>query len=87
MSSFGDILLSAVFRMLDECAPGYVPREALHHWHIVWNGRSHRSLPLGSRKSKTPSVKAGKVRSMVRVLGIPVNCVNGHFPGLISDET
>jgi hypothetical protein len=70
MTSFGQIKLATVWKMLKKCAPGHARIELGHHWRIDFGDRSYPAFPLGKRRSKTPEVQLGHVRKMVRHLGI-----------------
>lgn len=63
---------SAVFRMLDECAPGHTKRRATHCWLVGYRGKTYRSLP------DYRNIELGFVRKMVRFLGIDRECAAGH---------
>lgn len=72
MSSSGEIRHKAVWAMLEECAPGYskltAPRR--HYWTIQYNGKTYPGFPLGTRKSKHPTVQVGHIKKMARHFGI-----------------
>lgn len=67
------IRLSAVWAMLEVCAPGYTKRATKHHWRIAFAGRTYPTFPLGphgSRKAKSTEVEVGHVRKLCRYLEI-----------------
>lgn len=81
MTSYGEIKLSKIWKMLGKCAPGYRRFELGHHWKIDFGDRTYTRLPLGKRRSKTPSVQLGHVRKMARHLGIQ-DCAKKELPQL-----
>ena len=82
MSSFGQVKLSKVWRMLDKCADGYVPKEQKHLWCVMYKGKTFPSLQLGKRSSNTPEVELGNVQKMVNHLGIDQECARKYLPQL-----
>lgn len=64
MGSFGLIELTAIWAMLEVCAPGYNKKLRVHNWLVTWNGRSFPNLP------KHSEIQIGHVRQLARSLGI-----------------
>jgi hypothetical protein len=83
MSSFGQVALKDIWKMLDDCAPGHT-RKAREHNHLIqFAGRAFPSLPLGKHgKRENPRIEVGHVKQMVRQLEIDQDCVKGHLPQL-----
>ncbi len=73
--------LSAVIKMLDECAPGYTIRLANHSRVIQFGGKVYRTFP------KHDPVENGHIRKLVRFLGINPSCASKHLPGVIKDDS
>ncbi len=82
MSSFGQVKLSKVWKMLDACADGYKAKEQPHTWRVTYRGRTFPSLQLGKRASNKPEVELGCVQKMIRHLGIDLDCAWRHLPQL-----
>jgi hypothetical protein len=82
MSSFGQVKLSKVWKMLDRCAPGHTVVEQGHLWRVMYRDKTFPALQLGKRSSKTPEVELGIVRKMVNHLGIDQNCAWKNLPQL-----
>lgn len=82
MSSFGQVKLAKVWKMLDRCADGYTAVQQGHNWRVMWRGQTFPNLQLGKRKSKTPEVEMGGVEKMVKHLGIDRDCAWHHLPQL-----
>lgn len=82
MSSFGQVKLSKVWKMLDRCAAGYTVAEQGHNWRVMYRGQTFPNLQLGKRKSKTPEVELGVVQKMLNHLGIDQECAWGELPQL-----
>jgi hypothetical protein len=69
--------------MLEACAKGFTRKERTHNWVVMWKGRTFPTLPLGPHGSRVnPDIQIGKVKQMVRHLGIDQDCANGHLPQL-----
>jgi len=66
------IQLERVWRMLDECLPGYERRATDHHHRITApDGRIYPSLPLGAHgRRQNAEIQVGHVRSMARFFEI-----------------
>jgi len=64
--------LSAVMRMLGECAPGSTVRLATHSRVVTFNKKAYPSLP------KFDNIELGHIRKMVRHLGIDWECARKH---------
>ena len=80
MATKGLVLLSDIFEMLNECAPGFDVAEGPHHYRVKWNGRTYPTLPKGEH-GKRPgrgSVQKGKVRDLVAFFGIE-ECAKGRL--------
>lgn len=82
MSSFGQVKLSKVWKMLDSCADGYEAVEQQHSWRVMYKGRTYPKLQLGKRSSATREVELGHVKKMIRHLGIDPECASRHLPQL-----
>lgn len=83
MSSFGQIPLKEIWAMLDSCAPGYTRKLREHNYVVRFQDRSFPSLPLGPHgKRENPPIQMGKVKQMVRQLGLDPECVKRHLPQL-----
>jgi hypothetical protein len=82
MSSFGQVKLSKVWKMLDRCADGYTAVQQRHNWRVMWRGKTYPNLQLGRRKSKTPEVELGHVQKVVNHLGIDQECAWEDLPQL-----
>ena len=55
--------------MLNECAPGHVFAEKLHHYWVSHGGRTYRALPKGEHGGKG-EIERGHVKKMARFLEI-----------------
>jgi hypothetical protein len=64
MSSFGQVKLSEVWDMLNQCAAGWKKKEYTHFWCVMYNGKTYTSLP---KRSET---QIGHVKKLARHLGI-----------------
>ncbi|MFP3941185.1 MAG: hypothetical protein ACLF0P_12820 [Thermoanaerobaculia bacterium] len=82
MSSFGQVKLKKVWKMLDRCAPGYEAVEQGHLWRVMYKDKTFPALQLGKRSSKTPEVELGNVQKMVKHLGVDPWCAWRHLPQL-----
>lgn len=82
MSSFGQVKLKKVWKMLDRCAPGHEVVEQAHLWKVMYKGKTFPSLQLGKRSSKTPEVELGIVQKMVNHLEIDQQCAWRNLPQL-----
>lgn len=82
MSSTGQVKLSKVWKMLDQCAKGYTVKEQPHNWRVMYNGKTFHNLQLGKRQSKTPEVELGVVQKMLNHLGVDQECAWQHLPQL-----
>ena len=80
MGSFGLVRMKAIRTMLDECAPGHSFEEKKHPIWITWQGRTFLGLPIGERGKDDPEIQVGKVRKMIRFLGIEMDCAKRHLP-------
>ncbi len=71
MGTSGTVRLSAVWRMLSICAPGYTAEQKEHHWWVRFEGRVYTALPLGAH-GRRHDAEVGRVhvRRMARFLGI-----------------
>jgi len=73
------VRLTDVWRMLDNCLPGYEPLEKPHHWAVKYRGRIYPKLPLGPHgPRRNPETFAGHVRSLVKFFEIPSDCVSKY---------
>ena len=76
--------LRKVFRMLDECAPGYTSVETDHHWAIRFAECKPFRLPKGEHSRQaalTGGVHIGTIKSMCRRFGI-MDCARRVLPQL-----
>ncbi len=64
--------LGTVWKILDECAPGYSKKASSEYWRIRWNTLTYSRLPVGPHGSKSDrtQVFTGHVRALVRHFGI-----------------
>lgn len=65
---------SAVFRMLEECAPGSTTRKGKHRYVAKYNGKVHH-FPKGER-----TLEVGHLKKIVSQLEIDRKCAGRHFP-------
>ncbi len=79
MGSFGQASLRDVRRMLDACAEGYEMVETKHHFRVTWQGRCYPSLPKGAHKKRKAEIQVGKIRQMIRQLGIDMECAKSQL--------
>jgi hypothetical protein len=70
MASFGRAPLSEIWAMLDVCAHGHTKKEGKHYWCVRYNGKTYPTLPRGEHGKTDPEIQIGKIRQMVRQLGI-----------------
>ncbi len=71
MSSSGTIALADIWAMLDHCAPGHTRKERTHNWVVTFGEKTFPGLPVGEHGArKNPEIQVGKVKQMVRHLGI-----------------
>lgn len=79
MPSLGQVKLSAIEAMLEDCSPGarIVPKKHLN-WVLDSKGGSYKGLPRGEHGKKDPTIELGHVRSMARHLGFE-ECAKKHF--------
>lgn len=83
MSSFGEVPISDIWKMLDDCAPGYTAKARVHNYVIRYKERSFPRLPVGSHgKRENVAIEAGHVKQMVRQLDLNHECVKRHLPQL-----
>lgn len=59
--------------MLDQCAPGWTCKETDHFFRLMWKDRTYPSFP------KKKDVAVGHVKSMIRHLGIDMDCARKHL--------
>jgi hypothetical protein len=70
------VRLNDVWRMLDNCLPGYERKESDHYWTVKYGGRSFRTVPLGAHgRRQNPEIESGYIRSLVRFFSIDQDCV------------
>jgi hypothetical protein len=85
VSGSGVVSLAVVWRMLDDCAPGYARASHDHTWDIRWQNKRFPRLPLGrhgrARKTERAEVELGQVRQLVRQFRI-IECARKHIPAL-----
>lgn len=71
MSSSGRVALSAIWAMLDRCAPGHRKKKTKHHWCIMYGEQTYHDFPLGKHGARTdPEIEIGHIKKMARHLGI-----------------
>ena len=72
MATSGRVRLGDIFKMLDECAPGYTFQETEHHFRITYQNAVFPSLPNGEhgKRDGRAEIQKGVVKKMVRVLGV-----------------
>jgi hypothetical protein len=69
--------------MLDGCAPGHTRKLREHNYLISFRGEFYPSLPVGEHgKRENPSIQIGKVKQMVRLLELDLECVKRFLPQL-----
>lgn len=79
----GLVRLNQIWAMLDQCAPGATRRATAHRYHVTYNQRTFRTLPLGEHGSRrNPEIEWGYVRQLVTHLLIDWDCAKDHFPQL-----
>jgi hypothetical protein len=80
------VSLARIWKMLDECAPGHLRQLGEHRWIVKFRNKTFTSLPKGAHGSRPGQgqVPGGRVRAMVRHLGIDVACASRHFPQLMA---
>jgi len=82
MTSTGTVPLKAIWKMLDQCAPGWKKKKRDHNWAVFFGDRSYPRLPLGKHGARhNPSIQIGHVRNMVRLFGIEP-CAREQIPAL-----
>ena len=82
MVTKGTIPLKKIWKMLDNCAPGWKKKKKIHNWSVLYNGRTYPRLPLGEHGTRpTPPIEIGHVRQMVRFFEIE-DCARGKIPAL-----
>jgi len=87
VSSFGQVRLSKIWRMLRKCAPGYKKTRQQHKWRVEFDGRTFPDLPLGSHGSKDPEIQLGVVKKMIRHLRIDPECAYQYLPQVGKPKT
>lgn len=71
MVTKGTIPLKKIWKMLDNCAPGWAKKKNQHNWSVLYNGRTYPRVPLGEHGARhNPSIQIGHVRQMVRFFEI-----------------
>lgn len=79
----GVVRLNHIWRMLSECAPEATRRATAHHYHVSYNGRTFRTLPLGKHGNRrNPEIEWGYVRQLVTHLQLDWQCAQRYFPSL-----
>ena len=67
--------LADVWRMLDECLPGYEPIQKPHRWNVKYGGRVYHEIPLGKHGARhNPEIETGYIRGLVKFFGIDRDC-------------
>lgn len=79
----GQISAKKVWKMLEDCAPGYEKHLTRHHWRIRYQGLTYPTFPCGphGREKGNYQVEAGHVRQLIRHFGLE-ECADRHFPEL-----
>jgi hypothetical protein len=71
------VRLDDVWEMLDHCAEGYAKKESREWWRIFYNGKTYPGFPVGKHgRRQNPEIESGHVRSMIRHLGVSIDCAN-----------
>jgi hypothetical protein len=75
VSGSGTIRIREVWRILEECAPGYEKYPyGDHKWEVRYKGFRYPHLPLGAHGRKRlvdrAEIELGHVKSMCRLFGI-----------------
>jgi hypothetical protein len=82
VGSRGLVKLKHVWKMLDECAPGWKRTKTPHYWRISFKNKTYERLPLGGhgkkREKGTAEVEIGHVKKMCNLFGIN-ECASSHF--------
>ena len=60
MSSFGQVPIEDVWKMLGQCAKGHTVQETTHFYCVRYNGKTYPSLP------KKRQIDKGHVKKMAR---------------------
>jgi hypothetical protein len=82
MTSIGTVSLTAIWKMLDQCARGWKKKERPHNWAVLFDGRTFPNLPRGRHGARhNPPIQIGHVRQMVRFFGIEP-CAREQIPAL-----
>jgi len=80
VSSFGQVKLSKIWKMLKKCAEGHVATPQAHKWRIDFGDRTFPDLPLGAHGADDPEIQLGVVRKMIRHLRIDLDCAYKYLP-------
>jgi hypothetical protein len=71
-----------VWGMLDMCAKGYTAKDKLHHWWVLYQGKTFRGLSKGQHGKSNPDIQVGAIKQMVRFFGLNHECVAQAVPAL-----
>lgn len=73
--------------MLEHCVPGSHLELKKHHYWVYCPGKEiFRDLPKGEHGAQDPEIQMGKIKKMVRFLGIE-ECASGFIPGIKFKQT
>ena len=84
MPGYGRISVNKIWKMLDECLPGYSKEKGKHKWIVKHGYKEFLQLPLGEhakRRSGKVSIEMAVVRSLARTFEIE-ECAAEHLPQL-----
>jgi hypothetical protein len=74
------VLLGEIEEMLKFCAPGSEMTLKLHHYRVIYKRKTWTSLPKGELGGgRRLGIKVGKVKAIVRFLGIDEGCAYGQL--------
>ncbi len=79
MGTRGFVRLSAIWRMLDHCAPDHTRTLKAHHWWVTWNGQTFRGLPKGPGRKQDADVRFRYAERLIDVLKIDPACAAQYF--------
>ena len=66
----GQIALSDVWAMLDECAKGHTRHLHTHYYSIRYNKKIYPTFPKGEHGKSNPQIEKGHIRRMARFFGV-----------------
>jgi hypothetical protein len=67
--------------MLERCAPGWTKETTVHHYRVMWKGKTYHSLPRGEhgKKQGQTTVETGHIKHLIRQLKIDMECAKKHL--------